>query len=92
MSHFFYKFECPDCGYVIDELSEGGRLFTGDNYIMLQCPVCRTVESVNVPYEKEKAKDFPPSECCHAKMLKWDKTCPMCGKKMVQTVLRDDIV
>lgn len=22
MSHFFYKFECPDCGYVIDELSE----------------------------------------------------------------------
>ena len=67
-------------------------MFTDDNYIMLQCPVCRKVESVNVPYEKEKAKDFPPSECYHAKMQKWDKTCPKCGKLMVQTILRDDII
>ena len=91
MSHSFYKYECPDCGYTIDGLSEGGRLFSEDNYIQLQCPACKKVESINVPYEKEQAGEFPLSECCKAKMQKWDKGCPVCGKKMIQTVLWDDI-
>ena len=53
MSHFYYKYECPDCGYTIDELSEGGSFFSEYNYIQLQCPACKKVESINVPYEKE---------------------------------------
>ena len=91
MSHSFYKYECPGCGYSKDELSEGGRLFSENNYIQLQCPACKKVESINVPYEKEQTGDFPLSECCKVKMQKWDKGCPMCGKKMIQTVLWDDI-
>ena len=78
MSHTFYKYECPDCGYTIDGLSEGGRLFSEDNYIQLQCPACKKVEK------------FPLSECCKVKMQKWDKGCPVCGKKMIQRVLWDD--
>ena len=81
MSHFFYKFECPDCGYVIDELSEGGRLFSDDYYVMLQCPVCRNVESINLSPEKDKTKGFPPSKCCHSKMMEWDRTCPQCFRQ-----------
>ena len=91
MSHTFYKYECPDCGYTIDRLSEGGRLFSEYNYIQLQCPACKKVESINVPYEKEQTGEFPLSKCCTAKMQKWDKGCPSCGKKMIQTILWDDI-
>ena len=47
--------------------------------------------SINVPYEKEHAGDFPLSECCKVKMQKWDKGCPMCGKKMIQTILWNDV-
>ena len=90
MSHSFYKYECPDCGYIIDELSEGGSFFTDDNYLQLQCPACKKVESINVPHEKERTGDFPLSECCHVKIQKWDKSCPLCGKKMIQTFLWDD--
>ena len=90
MSHSFYKYECPDCGYTIDGLSEGGRLFLEYNYIQLQCPACKKVESINVPYEKEKAGDFPLSECCHVKMQKWDESCLLCGKKMNEIFLHDN--
>lgn len=90
MSHFYYKYNCPNCGYTIDELSEGGSFFSDNNYLPLQCPECKKVESINVPHEKEKTGDFPMSECCHAKMQKWDKSCPLCGKEMIETVLWDD--
>ena len=58
MSHSFYKYECPDCGYTIDGLSEDGRLFSEYNYIQLQCPACKKVESINVPYEKEQTGEM----------------------------------
>ena len=29
-------------------------------------------------------------KCCHVKTQEWDKTCPLCGKKMSQTFLWDD--
>ena len=90
MSHFYYKYECPDCGYIIDELSEGGSFFTDDNYLQLQCPACKKVESINVPHEKERTGDFPLSECCHVKMQKWDKSCPLCGNKMNEKILYDE--
>ena len=90
MSHIDYTLECPYSGYTIDELSEGGSFFSEYNYIQLQCPACKKVESINVPYEKEKSGDFPLSECCHVKMQEWDKSCPLCGKTMIETVLWDD--
>lgn len=92
MSHYFCKYECTNCGYTIENLSYGGRLFSNDNYILLQCPTCKKVESINVPYEREKAKDFPLSDCCHAKMQLWDKTCPVCNKKMDEKILWDDVI
>lgn len=92
MSIFYYKYECPECGNTIDELPEGVSCFTDSNYIPLQCPACKKVDSINLSPEKEKTKGFPPSKCCHSKMMEWDRTCPQCGKLMVQTVLRDDII
>lgn len=92
MAHHFYKYKCLDCGYTIEGLSEGGRLFSEENYLQLQCPICRKVESINIPHEKELIEDFPLSECCHTKMQKWDKCCPACGKKMDETILWDDVV
>lgn len=68
MSHSFYKYEYPDCGHTIDGLSEGGRLFSEDYYIQLQYPMCKKVESINVPYEKEQTGDFPLSEYSKVKM------------------------
>ena len=67
------------------------RLFSEYNYIQLQCPACKKVESINVPYEKEQTGEFPLSKSCTAKMQKWDKGCPSCGKKMIRTILWDDI-
>ena len=91
MSIFYYKYECPECRYTIDELAEGISHFSDTNYIPLQCPACKKVESINVPYEKELTGEFPLSECCKVKMQKWDKGCPVCGKKMIQTILWDDV-
>ena len=34
-------------------------MFSEYNYIQLQCPACKKIESVNVPYEKELVEDFP---------------------------------
>lgn len=90
MSIFYYKYECPECGITIDELAEGVSPFQDANYIPLQCPACKKVESINIPHEKERTGDFPLSECCHVKMQEWDKSCPLCGKKMIQTFLWDD--
>ena len=58
MSHFYYRYECLECGYIIDELSRGGSFFSDDNYIPLQCPACKIVESINVPHKKERTGDW----------------------------------
>ena len=90
MSHSFYKYECPDCGYTIDGLSEGGRLFLDVFCELLQCTQCRDVKSVNLAPGQEREDNFPLSECCHVKMRRWDGRCPQCGTKMDKVILYDD--
>ena len=93
MSHHFCKYECPDCGYTIDELSWGGRLWSEDEewYVQFQCPKCKKVESINVPIGKDNADDFPLCNCCNVKMQEWKRTCPMCGNKMKETEFLSEI-
>lgn len=74
-----YKFTCPTCGRE-EKQCEGSLLFDDKCYVMLQCPECKKVDSVQLNEEQERNKIYP--QCCGVKMVEWDKRCPSCGEKM----------
>ena len=90
MSIFCCNYKCPKCGYTIENFCAGYSMFSDRYYEGLQCPNCKKAYSVKLTTEQEDPKNFPLSECCHAKMQLWNKTCPKCGEKMEEKILYDE--
>ena len=74
----------------MDEMFSGGSMFSDVIYELLQCPQCRDVKSVGLAPGQDRGDDFPLSDCCHAKMRRWDVRCPRCGTMMDKVILYDD--
>lgn len=90
MSLFCCNYKCLHCGYTIENFFSGGRMLSDYIYEELQCTQCNKAYSVKLTPEQDRARDFPLSECCQAKMELWNKTCPKCGNKMNEKILYDE--
>lgn len=79
-----YSYKCSQCGHAENQC-EGIYLMSDKCHIILQCPQCKVVSSIQLSESAIRAEDYPLCHGCNVNMVKWDKTCAECGTEMKVT-------